>query len=220
MSSLNINQELSGTVTLPYPNIQENAEKLPPKKKATLLKLFKRVSDEASQLPKDSRVLSDEQAVVKYLHGRFEMIDTIFKGAHGGPLPSEDEKMAWMIDMSSEACHPALVSMNESFIANLGNPEPKQVVPHLIREMKRNAIQEIITSNLVISENRFHTINAMNLLIKDRRDELGIDEADSLYKEALTDEYIDKYREGICRSGLFDSIGRKRIHRKGYCAAV
>jgi len=183
-----------------YPNILESQKQLLPAKTEKLTTLFNDTAKEAeklSQKPPDE--LTPEQLHVKLFDERLKTIDKIFKGTHGGPQPSEDDKKELLNKLSEDACKPAIVSICETFIATVGDVKANQVVDHLIREMKRVIIQEIITSNPIVKQKFIHTINAMNLLIKERAQDLGITKEDSLYKEACKDDYTGGVRGGLKR---------------------
>jgi len=181
-----------------YPNLVESQKKLLPEKTDVLTIFFKQKGEAAEKLPRDPTTpLTLDQRKVKWLDERLKRIDEIFKGVHGEPQPSDDDKRELLNKFASGDCEPALVSICESFIANVGGVKSDEVVSHLTREMKRAVIQKIITSNAIVKKKYIHTINAMNLLIKERASELGISKEDPLYLKACEDTYTGGVRGAI-----------------------
>jgi len=190
-----------------YPNLLATQSRLLPDKTEKLTAFFNRTAGGAENLSQNPPAeLTQEQRKIKWLDERFKTIDKIFQGTHGGSQPSDDDKRELLNKLSEDACEPAFVSICESFIATAGDVKADQVVNHVIRELKRAIIQEIITSNPFVRQKFIHTINAMNLFIIERFQDLGISKEDSLYLDASKDIHT----RGV-RGVISDSLGEDYV---------
>jgi len=190
-----------------YPNLLATQSRLLPEKTQELTAFFNRTAEVAENLLQNPPAeLTQEQRKIKWLDERFKTIDKIFQGTHGGSQPSDDDKRELLNKLSEDACEPAFVSICETFIATAGDVKADQVVNHVIRELKRAIIQEIVTSNPFVRQNFIHTINAMNLLIIERFQDLGITKEDPFYLEAFKDIHT-----GGVRDIISDSLGEDYV---------